>query len=340
MPHGGSIHLKQGDITDPQHRDFLTNDADIVLFNNYNEIMGTRSNPNVKSWSVNDYVSGIFTQLKPSAKLIAFSKLPRLPPIITVATEILRSGGLLPREDVSFYKLHEFPAPLGNDNFTFKNDINLYVYTLCGLPALLCTVPNCRFNTEPIPAFLVDEKGPRKGMLLSMTNCPKHRTQNTRRIHKATTSAYVHERHNISSNITAHRKLSSNALSTVLSSTVPSSKAENIRVTGHIENLCKASTASETAASVQLAPPELEEEESSFAAFDIDMGRECKEIMNEITAASNTAGDAFDVATPQELIDLHTKHKKADPKRFRTSKTVKGRTARSEMGKRNALTRK
>jgi hypothetical protein len=121
MPHGGSIHLKQGNITDPQHQDFLTNDADIVLFNNYNEIMGARSNPNVKSWHVDDYVSGIFTQLKPGAKLIAFSKLPRLPPSITVATEVLRtSGGLLPREDVSFYELHEFPAPLGNDNFTFK----------------------------------------------------------------------------------------------------------------------------------------------------------------------------------------------------------------------------
>jgi hypothetical protein len=188
MPHGGRVILRNGDITNPQHRPFLTQDVDVLWCNNFGLIMGSRSSPGEKNWSVDDHIGGLFTQLKPGAKLVTLEPIQRLPHSLATATMLRRSRGLPESNEASFYEVEKIPPPAGQNNFTFKNDAPFYVYTRLGGPAsFLCHVLGCYHSVHPVAAYVIENEGSAQESLLSVASCPLHVASKRRAHHVAPT---------------------------------------------------------------------------------------------------------------------------------------------------------
>ena len=112
MPHGGRVILRKGNITNPQHRPFLTRDVDVLWCNNFGLIMGSRSLPGETHWCVDDHIGGLFTQLKPGAKLVTLEPIQRLPHSLATATMLRQSRGLPDSNEASFYEVEKIiPQP-------------------------------------------------------------------------------------------------------------------------------------------------------------------------------------------------------------------------------------
>jgi hypothetical protein len=378
-----------GNIADPQNRLFLTHNVDILFCNNYNDIMNVRSDPKNNQCSVDDCIAGLFTQLKPGAKLITLHPIQRLPPCLATANEDRQRQGLSRREDASFYQLDVFPAPEGEDNFTFKDDIKFYVYTRCGPASFLCSESTCSYSTHPICAFAIMNEGSAREMLLPVPDCPTHdKVQTTRSKAKPKpyepASGYVGERHHNSPQAERVSVASCSSYSAIFG--------------GHIDPECLAcpvaglSGQDRESMEVPVATTAQQRDKPASAHSprklqhkvdvdllkmqheDIDLRfkllKEASERVHrsdnaigqtgsfvpmifkdrDTIIASKTAGvgrphgkfqhevDDDLVEMQREVIALRMKMLKEDPDRFRRSDTTRGRSGRTEMGKRNVET--
>ena len=170
MPVGASVELLHGNLADPVHRTFLTDEVDLMFCNNFNDIMNTRANLRSIDWYPDDYIAGLFTQLKPGAKLVTLYPIKRLPPSLHEATDDRLARHMMPNEHASFFNLQVIPHSGGDDNFTFCNKpFQFYVYTRIGPSAFLCSDPSCPNNSAPLSAYEIKHQ-----LLLPVTHCPNH----------------------------------------------------------------------------------------------------------------------------------------------------------------------
>jgi len=173
----GSIRLRHGNMEDDAHRAFLTDDVDLLYCNNFNGVFGVRANDRNVDWCLDDILAGLFTLLKPGAKLVTLYQLHRLPLPRTEANEVRALNGWAPRDDASYYELEIVEDDGGDGKLSFtRKPFTYFVYTRVGKKAtFLCHEKQCSRPQSPIPAskiFSRTQAGRTLERWLPITMCP------------------------------------------------------------------------------------------------------------------------------------------------------------------------
>jgi hypothetical protein len=172
MRHVGQARLRHGRLEEPIHREFLTSDGagvDLLYCNNFNGVFSHRSNDKQVTWCLDDYIAGLFTQLKPGAKLVTLSEIGRLPPPLAEANELRLKNGLAPSSNASYYTLDVIDDPGGQGKLTFtEKAFKFYIYTRVGTATYLCDA--C--DGAPISASQLLNEGGDHERLITVICCP------------------------------------------------------------------------------------------------------------------------------------------------------------------------
>jgi hypothetical protein len=179
MPSGGCAKLLNGNLADPTHRRFLTDEVDLMFCNNFRDVMNDRSNLMKVDRCVDDHIAALFTQLKPGAKLVTLDPIhQRLAPSIRSMNKIREKNKMQCSDNASFYEIEEVEHPCGVkgvDNFSYStNPFKFYIYTRIGPATFLCADPSCPHSANPISAFEIKHQGCRDEQLIPVTQCPRH----------------------------------------------------------------------------------------------------------------------------------------------------------------------
>ena len=185
----GKVRLRHGSLEDRDHRDFLTQDVDLMYCNNYNGVFNVRANERSVDWCLDDYIAGLFTQLKPGAKLVTLYEIQRLPPPLEKANELRVKNGLPPSDFASFYTLEMITDPGGDDKLSFtQKPFTYFVYTRVGVASFTCHERYCEYNAIPVSAFDTKMEGHVEERLVPVTACPHCGEKRTTRRRDATGS--------------------------------------------------------------------------------------------------------------------------------------------------------
>lgn len=170
----GKVRLRHGSLEDRAHRDFLTQDVDLLYCNNYNGVFNVRANERSVDWCLDDFIAGLFTQLKAGARLVTLYEIKRLPLPLDVANTLRIKNGLPPSEFASFYTLEMISDPGGDGKLSFtQNPFTYYVYTRVGIPTFMCHEKSCNYNSIPVSAFETKQEGHADERLVPVTACPR-----------------------------------------------------------------------------------------------------------------------------------------------------------------------
>jgi len=175
----GPIRLVYGRLEDPNHRPFLTHDVDFAFCNNYGDVFGARSMPAGQSvgHTLNDYVAGHLTQMKPGAMLLTLAELP-VGPGREAANKRRLEKGMDSSPIATFFDVKEFPftdIPENRNLLSWRRcnkSFSLFLYTRNQSKdaTFLCSNLNCENAKKnvPIPAWkrLEDDK------IVSNSTCP------------------------------------------------------------------------------------------------------------------------------------------------------------------------
>jgi Histone methylation protein DOT1 len=160
----GSVTLRQGNLADPQHFNFLTGGVTHIFFDNWN---GVFSGERLGAPNWERYVSALFASTPPGTVMTTVSPLrATLGPLpLSEANTVRTAKGLPASDDASYYELEEHILGGKSDVYSFsegnksKELINLYVYTRTGqstrdFAVFLCNNPYCdrAKSGELIPA--------------------------------------------------------------------------------------------------------------------------------------------------------------------------------------------
>jgi len=167
----GKIDLRLGQLEDPEHREFLTKNVTRAYVNNFNGVFAERSTKNGQKWFLDDYIAGLFAEMKPGAIMITFHPLS-LGLDKDQALALRRKHGLNASENASFYSFEKvflgkaYKTVKWNQRSGNQNDINVYKYRRLAQPhgedaVFLCSNPQCEnaINEIPIPATIENEEG-------------------------------------------------------------------------------------------------------------------------------------------------------------------------------------
>ena len=169
----GKVRLRHGSLEDRAHREFLTDDVDLLYCNNYNGVFNVRANERCVNWCLDDFIAGLFTQLKPGARLVTLYEIQRLPLPLDKANELRIKNGLPPSDFASFYTLEMITDPGGEDKLTFtQKPFTYYIYTRVGTATFTCHERSCSHNTIPVSACETIQAGRADERLVPVTACP------------------------------------------------------------------------------------------------------------------------------------------------------------------------
>jgi len=127
-PKIGKIELREGSVTNPQNQSFLTT-ADVVLVNNSDGIFGVRSGDMEGKPTVDAYVAGIFAQLKPLSRLIAFHPLLGLGRSLEEENERRSMNGMDISTDASFFTVEKRILGKNVVSWSATKTVEVFLYT-------------------------------------------------------------------------------------------------------------------------------------------------------------------------------------------------------------------
>uniref|UniRef100_A0A7S4M4R7 Histone-lysine N-methyltransferase, H3 lysine-79 specific n=1 Tax=Odontella aurita TaxID=265563 RepID=A0A7S4M4R7_9STRA len=180
----GEVMLREGSLTDPAHREFMTA-ADVVLVNNSDDIFGVRSGDVEGRPTLDAHVGGILAMLKPGARMVAFHPLLCLGRGLSEENERRRRAKLDESLDASFFTVERRSIGRNAVSWSKTKEITVYLYRRVsqtgsadtGQALFLCSNKKCWGNSVGTAAL--DEE---TGLLVEeCVYCGTKRSVKTRR---------------------------------------------------------------------------------------------------------------------------------------------------------------
>uniref|UniRef100_A0A6U5ME90 Histone-lysine N-methyltransferase, H3 lysine-79 specific n=1 Tax=Corethron hystrix TaxID=216773 RepID=A0A6U5ME90_9STRA len=174
------VELRNGDLTDPVHVDFLTS-VDVVFVNNYECIFSARSGGGTKKASLDDHIAALFTRMPVGCQCITLEPLYMLGKSRTEANEARLKRGLEPRNDASFFEYKHLYSALNPDEIVSwgsagGKQFSYHLYSRVGLPGsqarFLCTNDDCESHKSNSFISAIDEETSCKDIALLRDTCP------------------------------------------------------------------------------------------------------------------------------------------------------------------------
>lgn len=175
----GVVELREGNLVDARHLNFLTSHVTAAFVNNFNSVFAERASYKCEP-TLDFYVAGLFALMAPGARLATLHMLP-LGLSRTQANAVRMNNGLCESKDASFYEVAVFnlgPAnrcvswSLGSTN---TNMIKVYRYTRVEQSVLrsvfLCCNKGCSNARDTVPIDAVEIKSGRPFLLTGCNYC-------------------------------------------------------------------------------------------------------------------------------------------------------------------------
>ena len=166
----GEINLRHGRLEDRAHVEFLTRGVTRVIANNYNGNFAEKSSKNGQTYTLDDYIAGLFGRMAPGTILVTLHPLT-LPPTRDEANEGRVKHGLEQSQYASFFDVSKLSLGKACEHVKWNrrssNPTEIFVYKYERLDqgsesaVFLCCNPVCTAarNKIPIPATTLNEEG-------------------------------------------------------------------------------------------------------------------------------------------------------------------------------------